>query len=201
MNVPKACLALAMALFWLSASPAVAGSLDSFSDMLGNLSDMARAADRAHDDYRDAMNGGRDYGRYERDWRQRESDLERERVRAMARMAGVSESRIRNMRQDGMSWGGIARRYTIAPDRFYGRSPYDNDRDNWRGNPPGLAKKGGTPQGLKRRAACLPDRQKKCAVTTITDPPYIHQRPPQRAAFSIADMPCTQVKHTCLCRV
>ena len=56
MNRPKGCLALAMALFWLSASPAFAGSLDSFSDMLGNLSDMARAADRAHDDYRDAMN-------------------------------------------------------------------------------------------------------------------------------------------------
>ena len=161
MNVPKACLALAMALFWLSASPAVAGSLDSFSDMLGNLSDMARAADRAHDDYQDAMNGGRDYGRYERDWRQRESDLERARVRTMARMAGVSESRIRNMRQDGMSWGGIARRYDIDPDRFYGRSPYDNDRDNWRGNPPGLAKKGGTPAGLEKKGGMPPGQAKK----------------------------------------
>lgn len=71
-------LVLVIGLFCLSAAPATAGSLDSFSDMLGNLSDMARAADRAHDDYLDAMNGGRDYGRYERDWRQRESSLERE---------------------------------------------------------------------------------------------------------------------------
>ena len=188
MNMPKGCLALAMALFWLSASPAFAGSLDSFSDMLGNLSDMTRAADRAHDDYLDAMNGGRDYGRYERDWRQRESDLERARVRSMARMAGVSESRIRNMRQDGMSWGGIARRYDIDPDRFYGRSPYDNDRDNWRGNPPAWQKRAARLPVLTRKAACLPDRQKKCAVMTITEAKHTQKAAPKGGLLS-----CTHI--------
>ena len=161
MSIPKSLLVLVMGLFCLSAAPATAGSLDSFSGMLGNLSDMARAADRAHDDYLDAMNGGRDYGRYERDWRQRESSLERERVRVMARMAGVSVSRIRNMRQDGLSWGNIARRYDIDPDRFYGKSPYDRDRDSWRGTPPGLAKKGGTPPGLEKKGGMPPGQAKK----------------------------------------
>ena len=161
MSTPKSLLALALGLFCLSAMPAAAGSLDSFSDMLGNLSDMARAADRAHDNYQDAMNGGRDYGRYERDWRQRESSLERERVRVMARMTGASESRIRNMRQDGLSWGNIARRYDIDPDRFYGKSPYDRDRDSWRGTPPGLAKKGGTPPGLEKKGGMPPGQAKK----------------------------------------
>lgn len=161
MSIPKSWLALGMALCCLSATPAVSGSLDSFSDMLGNLSDMTRAADRAHDDYMDAMNGGRDYGRYERDWRQRESGLESERVRVMSRMAGVSESRIRNMRQDGLSWGSIARKYNIDSDRFYGRSPYDRDRDNWRGTPPGLAKKGGMPPGQAKKGGMPPGQAKK----------------------------------------
>lgn len=76
-------------------------------------------------------------------------------------MSGVSELRIRNMRQDGMSWGGIARRYDIDPDRFCGRSPYDNDRDNWRGNPPGLAKRAARLPVLTRKAVCPPGQAKK----------------------------------------
>ena len=155
-----ACAAAALALC-LWAAPAVSGSLDSLASMMENLSDMTRAADRAHNDYVDAMNGGRDYGRYERDWRQRESSLERERIRVMARMAGVSESRIRDMRRDGQSWGSIARRYDIDPDRFYGSSPYDHDRDKWRGTPPGLAKKGGMPPGLEKKGGMPPGQAKK----------------------------------------
>ena len=126
--------------------------LDAFSDALENLADMTRAADRAHDALEDAMHRGGDYGRYERNWREYESRLERERIRLMARIAGVSESRIRELRRDGYGWDRIARKYDVDPRRFgYGVSRYDYDRDRWKGVPPGLAKKGGMPPGQAKK--------------------------------------------------
>ena len=144
-----ACFCMGLLLF---PTPSFSGSLDAFSDALENLADMTRSADRAHEAFQDAMNGGRPYDRYERDWRSYESRLERERIRVMARIAGVSESRIRDMRQGGASWERIARRYDVDPRRFgYGFSQYDRDRDSWRGTPPGLAKKGGMPPGQAKK--------------------------------------------------
>ena len=132
--------------------PAFSGSLDAFSDALENLADMTRAADRAHEAMQSAIHGGAPYDRYERDWRSYESQLERERIRVMARIAGVSESRIRDMRRNGVGWDQIARRYDVDPRRFgYGFSQYDRDRDFWRGTPPGLAKKGGMPPGQAKK--------------------------------------------------
>jgi len=96
--------------------------------------------------------GGRDYSRYDRDWRNAESRLERARIRTMAHIAGVSESRIRSLRDDGYSWERIARKYKVDPRRFgYGQSCYDHDRDKWKGVPPGLAKKGGLPPGQAKK--------------------------------------------------
>ena len=72
--------------------------------------------------------------------------------RTMAHIAGVSESRIRSLRDDGYSWERIARKYKVDPRRFgYGQSRYDHDRDKWKGVPPGLAKKGGLPPGQAKK--------------------------------------------------
>ncbi len=150
----KRLLALTVAgtLLFAASSSALGGSLDRFSDALESLADMARSADRAHEAFEDAMRNGRDYGRYDREWRDYESRLERERVRVMARIADVDESRIRELRRDGHGWDSIARRYHFDPRRFgYGLSRYDHERDGWRGTPPGLAKKGGLPPGQAKK--------------------------------------------------
>lgn len=153
MNTKHNLLALAIAgTLGLAPVPAFSGTLSSFSDALENLSDMTRSADQAHEALQDAMRGGSSYDRYERDWRNAESRLERERVRTMARIAGVSESRIRSLRDDGYGWDRIARKYHVDPAEFgYGRSRYDHERDSWKGVPPGLAKKGGMPPGQAKK--------------------------------------------------
>ena len=146
----------------LAPLPAFSGSLDSFSDALEQLADMTRAADRAHESLNDALRGGRDYSRYDRDWRNAESRLERARVRTMAHIAGVSESRIRSLRDDGYSWERSARKYNVDPRRVgYGQARYDHERDKWRGVPPGLAKKGGVPPGLAKKEGLPPGQAKK----------------------------------------
>ena len=148
-------LALAGALTF-SPIPAFSGNLEHFSDALSNLADMTSAADRAYD----ALKNARDddaYSRYDRDWRNAESRLERERVRTMAHIAGVSEARIRSLRNDGYGWERIAQKYHIDPGRFgYGHSRYDRERDKWKGVPPGLAKKGGMPPGQMKKEHASP---------------------------------------------
>lgn len=105
MNQKHCLLVMAFAgVLSLAPLPAFSGNLSNFSDALEQLADMTRAADRAHDALNDAMQGGRDYSRYDRDWRNAESRLERARIRTMAHIAGVSESRIRSLRDDGYSW-------------------------------------------------------------------------------------------------
>ncbi len=153
MNKNALCCALALVgTLAFSPLPAFSGNLEHFSDALYNLADMTRSADRAYE----ALKNARDedaYSRYDRDWRNAESRLERERVRTMARIAGVSEARIRALRNDGYRWDQIARKYHIDPERFgYGRSRYDSQRDTWKGVPPGLAKKGGMPPGQAKKA-------------------------------------------------
>lgn len=97
MNQKHCLLVMAFAgVLSLAPLPAFSGNLSNFSDALEQLADMTRAADRAHDALNDAMQGGRDYSRYDRDWRNAESRLERARIRTMAHIAGVSESRIRS---------------------------------------------------------------------------------------------------------
>ena len=137
MNQKHCLLVMAFAgVLSLAPLPAFSGNLSNFSDALEQLADMTRAADRAHDALNDAMQGGRDYSRYDRDWRNAESRLERARIRTMAHIAGVS----------------IARKYKVDPRRFgYGQSRYDHDRDKWKGVPPGLAKKGGLPPGQAKK--------------------------------------------------
>ena len=124
MNQKHCLLVMAFAgVLSLAPLPAFSGNLSNFSDALEQLADMTRAADRAHDALNDAMQGGRDYSRYDRDWRNAESRLERARIRTMAHIAGVSESRIRSLRDDGYSWERIARKYKVDPRRFgYGQS-------------------------------------------------------------------------------
>ena len=131
MNQKHCLLVMAFAgVLSLAPLPAFSGNLSNFSDALEQLADMTRAADRAHDALNDAMQGGRDYSRYDRDWRNAESRLERARIRTMAHIAGVSESRIRSLRDDGYSWERIARKYKVDPRRCgYGQSRYDHDRD------------------------------------------------------------------------
>jgi|GEM_PF-507472 len=163
MNQKHCLLVMALAgVLSLAPLPAFSGNLSNFSDALEQLADMTRAADRAHDALNDAMQGGRDYSRYDRDWRNAESRLERARIRTMAHIAGVSESRIRSLRDDGYSWERIARKYKVDPRRFgYGQSRYDHDRDKWKGVPPGLAKKGGVPPGLAKKGGLPPGQAKK----------------------------------------
>lgn len=120
---------------------AAAGDLAPVSDALESLADLSRAADRANEVFLDAFNGGRDYSRYERDWREHEWRLEHSRVRALSRAAGVSESRIRHLRENGCGWGEIAHRYDVDPRVLgYGASPHDGERDHWRGRPPKYGK-------------------------------------------------------------
>ena len=108
MNQKHCLLVMAFAgVLSLAPLPAFSGNLSNFSDALEQLADMTRAADRAHDALNDAMQGGRDYSRYDRDWRNAESRLERARIRTMAHIAGVSESRIRS----------LPRREGFRPDR------------------------------------------------------------------------------------
>lgn len=168
MNQKHCLLVMALAgVLSLVPLPAFSGNLSNFSDALEQLADMTRAADRAHDALNDAMQGGRDYSRYDRDWRNAESRLERARIRTMAHIAGVSESRIRSLRDDGYSWERIARKYKVDPRRFgYGQSRYDHDRDKWKGVPPGLAKKAASLRGSPRREGFRPDRQKSSKNTT-----------------------------------
>ena len=75
----------------------------------------------------------------------------------MAHIAGVSESRIRSLRDDGYSWERIARKYKVDPRRFgYGQSRYDHDRDKWMACPP----------YLPRMEGFRPDRRKSSKNTT-----------------------------------
>ena len=153
MSTKQRLLALGFAgVLSLAPLPAFSGSLDRFSDALNNLAEMTRAADHAHEALEDAMRGGTSYDRYDRDWRNAESRLECERVRTMAHIAGVSESRIRSLRDDGYGWDRIAHKYHVDPRGFgYGSSRYDQERDKWKGVPPGLAKKGGMPPGQAKK--------------------------------------------------
>lgn len=155
-------MALALAGILCVAPASYAGRLDAFSDALEELAEMTRSADRAHDAWEDAVRGKRDYERYERDWYERESRLEHARVRTVARMADVSESRIRELRRQGYGWDRIARQYNIDSRRFgYGLSRYDHERDRWKGVPPGLAKKGGLPPGQVKKLRDSPHKKHK----------------------------------------
>lgn len=98
---------------------AKSGDLDNLSDALDNLSDMARAADRAQEAMKDAAEGREIY----RDRYYRNSDKERDRQYEMARRCGVSRSRIRALREDGLSWGEIARKYDL--DDYHYRRRHD----------------------------------------------------------------------------
>lgn len=149
----KKCIGIVfVGLFVLMPFTSRASGLEAFSGALESLADMTRSADRARESLEDAMSGGRDYSRYDSDWRSQESRLERERIRVMAQIAGVSESRIRSLRDSGYGWDRIAKKYDVDPRRFgYGSSRYDSERDKWKGVPPGLAKKGGLPPGQAKK--------------------------------------------------
>lgn len=93
----------------------------------------------------------------------KEAELERERVQAMSRAAGVSHKVVEGMRARGMSWGRIATELRVSPfvvgvaTGHYGERDYrrGHDRDDderfeqWHGKkkgwkngmPPGQAKK------------------------------------------------------------
>ena len=93
MNQKHCLLVMALAgVLSLVPLPAFSGNLSNFSDALEQLADMTRAADRAHDALNDAMQGGRDYSRYDRDWRN--ADARRDNLTA----SGVITSRKNGLR-------------------------------------------------------------------------------------------------------
>ncbi|MFQ9867884.1 MAG: hypothetical protein ACLRWP_13535 [Bilophila wadsworthia] len=141
MNQKHCLLVMAFAgVLSLAPLPAFSGNLSNFSDALEQLADMTRAADRAHDALNDAMQGGRDYSRYDRDWRNAESRLERARIRTMAHIAG-GESRIRSCATTataGSALPGNTRSIRVGSDTG---SLADHDRDKWKGVPPDLPRR------------------------------------------------------------
>lgn len=82
----------------------------------------------------------------------------------MARMAGVSESRIRNMRQDGLSWGNIAADTILIPTVSMEDHHMTGIAIAGAERPQGWQKREARLPALKRKAVCPPDRQKKCIV-------------------------------------
>lgn len=163
MNQKHCLLVMALAgVLSLVPLPAFSGNLSNFSDALEQLADMTRAADRAHDALNDAMQGGRDYSRYDRDWRNAESRLERARIRTMAHIAGVSESRIRSLRDDGYSWERIARKYKVDPRRFgYGSLATITIGISGRACPPDLPRKAASLRGSAKKGGLPPGQAKK----------------------------------------
>ena len=158
MNQKHCLLVMAFAgVLSLAPLPAFSGNLSNFSDALEQLADMTRAADRAHDALNDAMQGGRDYSRYDRDWRNAESRLERARIRTMAHIAGVSESRIRSLRDDGYSWERIARNTRSIR--------VGSDTGSLATIPIGISGRA-CPPDLPRREGFRPDRRKSSKNTT-----------------------------------
>lgn len=144
-----------------------AADLGSIGDTLGSLGDLINEADRARERF-ERRQSDRDY---ERRWRDNEYRLEEARIDTLARKAGVSRDRIRDMRADGASWSDICRRYDIDPRSIgYGVRSYknydrehDDDlyrgyyRDHPHGGPPGLMKKGGMPPGQAKKMSGDPD--------------------------------------------
>ncbi len=137
----------------LPSAPLMAQSLQDTASALDNLADMARQADRSRDVYQRALDSSAtDADRWKRDWMDRERNLENLRLKALSDYGKVRLDTLRNLRDSGTSWGDLARRYNLDPSRLgYGFSPYDRDRDSWKGTPPGLAKKGGVPPGLAKQ--------------------------------------------------
>lgn len=138
-----------------------AADLGDIADSLGALGDLINEADRARERFEQRQSDRS----YEREWRDREYRLEEGRIDTLARKAGVSRDRIRDMRRDGASWTDICRRYDLDPRTIgYGTRTYrgydrehDDDlyrgyyRDHPHGGPPGLMKKGGMPPGQAKK--------------------------------------------------
>lgn len=135
-------MALAML---LSPGKGRSADLGAVSDALENLADMSRAADRANEAFKDAVEGNGNYRRhYGKDWYEHERRMEKEREKYMSRVSGVNKKKIRKLRRQGLSWGEISRRYDVEPPRRhrYGPPPPGyHYNDQW----------GGYYHGKKRR--------------------------------------------------
>lgn len=106
---------------------ATAGDLGAIADTLENMADVSRAAERAGESMKNAMEGrGPAYPDY--------YYPERRRAREMAEICGTSESRIIRLRHKGYSWDEIARRYRVAPGRWVHDQGLHNgyDRRHWK---------------------------------------------------------------------
>lgn len=149
-------LLICLALLGAPAAGKAASATD-LADVLSGISDAMRNADDARDLYYRNKSGS-EAERYEREWREREYQLEESRIREMAREARVSPEEIGRMRSGGRSWQDISDRYRLDPRRLgYGHKSHDGyDRDSdrslrermYRDNP-GLARGHykGTPAG------------------------------------------------------
>ncbi len=106
----------------------------STADVLYSLGDLFNSADQARAAYERHRNG-RDAARYEREWRQREYQLEEARIDRMAKESRLSPYEIRSMRERGLGWDAIARDRHLDPKIVdYGRHGYGGyDRDHNRG--------------------------------------------------------------------
>lgn len=111
-------LLLLPAIFLLFASSAYGASLDSIAGTLEDMADMAREADRARSAIGDILNGPNQEDSYHSRYRR-----EMERRRHMADICGTDEAQIDRLRDSGMSWEEIGRKYNVDSGRY---------EDGWR---------------------------------------------------------------------
>lgn len=148
-NFLPVCFAAVLA---LSPCTAKASEAERMADVLFVLSDLVRSCDTAYEVLNRTGRDDKDYPRHDREWRDLEKRLEAQRVLAFAGLAGLSEAVVFDLRRQ-WGWDYLCDKYRIDRKKFYyGFSPYDHDRDKWKGVPPGLAKKGGLPPGQAKKA-------------------------------------------------
>ena len=89
------------------------------ADMLSQGEDIIRAmryADDARSAFERTPKASGDYAKMEREWHEREYQLEETRLRTMARETRRSEDELRALRRDGKSWEDISRHYNHKSD-------------------------------------------------------------------------------------
>lgn len=150
-SVKKLIFAVFACVVFCSPGTVKASEIGQAADMLFVLSDLVRSCDTAYEVLNRTDRNDKNYSRYDKEWRDLEKKLEKQRVLAFAGLAGLTEAVIWDLRKQ-WGWDYLCDKYHIDRKRFYyGFSPYDHERDKWKGVPPGLAKKGGLPPGQAKK--------------------------------------------------
>lgn len=147
-NVLMVCLAAVLCAYPYAGKASEAGRA---ADALFVISDLVRSCDTAYEVLKGMGSDDKNFVRCDREWRDLEKRLEAQRVLAFAGLAGLSEAVILDLRRQ-WGWDYLCDKYRIDRRKFYyGFSPYDRERDKWKGVPPGLAKKDGLPPGQAKK--------------------------------------------------